>query len=158
MFNIVDTESDQDLNHSTFLITLNSQKAFTDKDKGLRYAKRMRQVLESIYSNFDRFLLPYRKTGKNMVPIKAKPADLIMDGSAEIQLECGTRLHRLHSHSIIKTSQASDIYFRVNLPKLRSTLIKSFHSNIHLDVKFLRDHEMNMKKYIHKSYKKYVSN
>ena len=135
---------------SRFLVTVNTQKQFID-DVMLAKAKiwldaKLMRIMES----FEQYLDIYGVVDdKKRVNLHLSPEDIsrkIQDPEAEIQVEVGGKFGRLHSHTLVSFVHSPSYNFRCNLPKLRAALPAGFH----LDVKFIRDPQFSLERYIRK--------
>ena len=137
---------DLDVTRTSFLITINTQKAFTDVDRAMDVKGFLKNMMTEILGNFGNYLKMYIPDGNKkyiQVPLNLNQ---VRDGDSDARFEVGGRQHRLHVHAKVSFEHDVGYGFQVNLPKLRGDLPRGFH----LDVKYLRDASANAKRYIHK--------
>lgn len=131
---------------SGFLITINSQRAYTDIDDARRAALWMRDTVSTIGEDFASYLKMYRNDPEERVQV-AMDDRQIQDGTVEPHIEVGKKFHKLHSHTVVTFSHSSRYSFRVDLAKLRADLPRGFH----LDVKYIPDGKSRAEHYARKS-------
>lgn len=136
---------------SSFFITVNTQKAYTDVDEALVAKEALKVVLRPILDNIDQFLQFFiTEPGNVKREIKLNPEQLdhvIVSGSVRTAVEIGKEKHRLHSHTMLMVEHL-DYTIRVNLDKVREYLPKGYH----LDVRFISDHKRAMEVYMSKTF------
>ena len=133
-----------------FLVTINTQQQFRD-DIMLEKAKIwLENKVGTMLENFESYLDIYGVVDdKKRVNLHLSPQDIsthIFDPEAEMQIEVGSAKGRLHSHSVVSFSHTPTYNFRCNLKKIRAALPQGFH----LDVKFIRDPQWNLERYVRK--------
>lgn len=137
---------------SSFFITVNTQKAYTEVHSAQAAKAELKLTLKPIFDNINEFIDVYiKEPGDVRRKLDVTPDqvnDLIINGEIRTSFEVGGQKHRLHSHSIVKIEH-QDYIFRMNLKKIREHLPKGYH----LDVKFISDHQRAMSIYMSKTLK-----
>lgn len=147
-FRVRTTTSQPLYRRSRFLITVNSNTAFSDRTMLELSKQRLQDTLNDIFNHFEDYLLAYKKENGYHIPLMLSSktiSDHIKEADIESHLEIGSIKHRLHNHAIVDI-QHDDMILRVNLRKLRSALPRGFH----LDVKFIRSADFDLRKYVRK--------
>ena len=148
MFSVLSPQADR--RTSSFLITINVQ----DEDTELNN-KRFKEVLQTVYSNFDRYLQAFvRKVdsaGNNQdVPINIDVQKAISEPVIESAIEVGPKKHRLHSHALVRFKHETDLYFKVKLSLFRDDLQDAYGFTPYVRVKYIHDKDTNLRNYINK--------
>ena len=114
----------------------------------------LKSKVVTILENFEDYLDAYGVVDeRKRQNLHLSPEEIrrkLTDPEAEIAVEIGSKLKRLHSHSLISFEHSPALNFRVNLGKLRGALPKGFH----LDVKFVRSHDFALSRYLAKDQEK----
>ena len=146
----VHTAKSMDTKTSRFLVTINTQRAYTDVATFAKAKREFRDELEALYADIERYLDVYRETDKHYVKLRVSRSQLdqlIVRGDIEQHMEVGARVHRLHSHALVTIEHDPSVVFRMNLKAMRASLSPSYH----LDVKFIRDQAFSIRRYVRKS-------
>ncbi len=146
----VEEPSEDDL-ISSFFVTINPQQAYTNTDHAAEAREQLYDLGASIFNNLPEYLDAYVKgeddQGNNVyIKQKLTPAQIdqfIDEAYIETKAQIGGKFHRLHTHTLIKLKH-HDVRFRFNLMKVRAKLGK----DVHLDVKFVKNHTKNIEQYI----------
>lgn len=135
---------------TTFLVTINTQKAFTDPDRAAAAKGAVSEMVSEILADFGYYLKMYRPETvdgqKSYVQVELDQGQ-IRDGDADARFEIGGKFHKMHVHAKVSFEHDIGYGFQVDLKKLRGDLPVGFH----LDVKYLRDASANATRYIHKA-------
>lgn len=146
----VKEDADELVKHSTFLVTINPNMAYTDAQELSEARRKLKSKVDRIFGeNMEQYLVPYRVTPKGYVRSDMDVEEMskyILDGEIESRCEIGKIKKRLHCHTVVKI-QHKDLMFRMNLEKIR----KDLGPYIRLDVKFVKDHTFDLVRYIRKN-------
>ena len=146
----VKEDADELVKHSTFLVTINPNMAYTDADELLKARAELKGKVDTIFGeNMDQYLVPYRVTPRGNVRSDMSIDEMnnyIIDGEIESRCEIGKIKKRLHCHTVVKITH-KELVFRMNLQKIRQDL----GPYIRLDVKFVKDHTFDLVRYIRKN-------
>lgn len=143
MFSVLNPQADR--RTSSFLITINVQ----DEDTELNN-KRFREVLQTVYSNFDRYLQPFERKDGQDIPVKIDVTKAISEPVIESAIEVGPKKHRLHSHALCRFKHNKDLYFKINLSLFRDDLQDAYGFTPYVRVKYIHDKDTNLRNYINK--------
>lgn len=131
---------------STFFLTINPNRAYTDPEVAKHAATELRARLNDIFGRFEEFLTPHKDDngdpGDELRLSMEMLKRLVTDASIETAYEFGKRFHRLHCHSLIKIKHKG-VLFKINLTKLRQEL-----PGMRVDAKFVYNPEMTLEKYL----------
>jgi hypothetical protein len=143
---IINTRNDLDgLKKSTFIITVNTNKAFTSKEAAKKCKQQLLEYFNIVNSNIEDYLLCYSIQQDTYLRINLE-SSYIKSGDIEMAVEIGTKFSRLHIHSLVRFVHNDDIAIKFDIKKLRSVFPKGTYCN----VRFLKDNELDLLKYIRK--------
>jgi hypothetical protein len=130
-------------------VTINPGRAYTDK-ASLKAAKdALTEKVDMIFGNLEEYLEVFKPAGNDFVRMNLTREQLdrlIVKGDVESHVEIGSKMHRLHTHCLVTLEHNPMVNMRLNVRKLRAVL-----GGGHLDVKFIKDHNLDLLRYIRKN-------
>lgn len=133
---------------SRFLLTVNTNRAYYDREALNRDKQKLEGIVNSITDNAEDYLELYRNTQDNYVKINATPEEVsskIESGTTDNVVEIGGKFGKLHSHTYIVITHSPDYAFRMNLQALRRVI------PWYVNVRFIKDAGFSLEKYIRKT-------
>lgn len=136
-----DTKGEVILVHN-FLLTINSNKSYRI-DEAEEAKTELIRDLSDMFENFDEFIDIFlsAKYGGSKYDRKALKdvsfQDIAKNVSVNPRIEIGTKVHRLHSHSIISWAASDRYFFQINRHKLKQYIDENM-PGYHMDIKWIK--------------------
>ena len=150
MFHEALKENNNDTISSTFLITMNTNKAATSQSEAEHYRSFLMSGIRRMFEDFEQFVDIYI-AGYHVSRKKANIDlyDVITNVRVNPQIEIGSEKKRIHTHIIIKWDHSAKYYFQINMSKLRAW-IETNIGPMYLNIRWIKM-DSDIFRYINKS-------
>lgn len=138
---IFDSTSEVILTHN-FLLTINSNKSFFTEEVQTAKSNMVTSLsnLFSIFSDFIDIFLSAKHGGSkyNRKPLtNVSFEDIATNVSVIPRIEIGSKVHRLHSHSIVSWAAPDKYFFQINRHRLKEYIDNNL-PGYHMDIKWVK--------------------